>query len=1045
MDKNNCDNNSYFYERNYYKDVPIKDTQILEYWNNILGKDVIESIDKAYGVSIEQILFSEYSLNHKYISFATLNQEYSDMCNEKAISYLTKKGTKVLFDQFVLRFLGYGKRVLERKSRKGYIVKVIQDCFLKNLAERILDVSLSTLIFEMYLAKEQGELRGNDEAEEYNDYNQRFLGNDKYIKELFSIYPGLKRMLIELMENLANNYILLQERMEKDTLLLEDKFGGKKSWTEVKDIRTSGSDSHKKGNSVFLIQFQDGTKIVYKPHGLKVEKAYQSFLEFISSNCKKDFRQFLILDCGDYGWEEFVVNLPCNSEAEVRNYYYRIGVLVFCNYILNVNDIHTENLIANGGYPVVVDAETVLDNKRDKKKKSGREKIYDKIHESVLYSGVLPFYKYTKNGKGINMSALNGQEGEQYPILIPRLKNAGTSNMHYEYERPITQASNNLLRLGEKVKEPNQYIDEICEGFFDAYTFCLDNKKLILNYVSIFENIEVRHLVQDTQRYSMLLHTSYNPDFLQDAKDRQLFLCTVLKNVEQMQGNMEIAKLEIKDMLNMDIPYFYSNTSKEDLYGSEGEVVKNYFAESSIQHLRNKICSMGKKDREEQIRFIKIILTDLNDVKVEKPKKDINELCISRSDNEHGQKEYKKNAILKILHTLEQKAFYGDDGQDINWIGITSIGNSENSSWNIQPLGVYLYEGLGGIALFYNALQQSDFDVDLSAACKAFETMMFQYTDDMLERSTDLEKESSGAYAGEASVIYVYEVLYKITGKQKYLEYAEKHCKILEYALKADENNDLIYGNAGAVIVLLNLYHLAQKDIYLQLACEAGNILIKNQNKGKWCCGNGQSLSGLSHGITGIIYALTKLNNEQFHIEYQKAIHSGLIYENTMYSDKYNNWLDNREEAKKEENSDNRCMAAWCHGAPGILLARSKMYNLVKDSSDYITVQCDIERALFATKMYGFTDNDCLCHGNLGNTEILLEYSKECNDEEVRHMMLSARTQIAMDIINENYDCARSYLHGYKIPGFMTGISGMGYSLLRDLYPELPCILALEI
>ena len=326
-----------------------------------------------------------------------------------------------------------------------------------------------------------------------------------------------------------------------------------------------------------------------------------------------------------------------------------------------------------------------------------------------------------------------------------------------------------------------------------------------------------------------------------------------------------------------------------------------------------------------------------------------------------------------------------------------------------------------------------------------FETMMFQYTDDMLERSTDLEKESSGAYAGEASVIYVYEVLYKITGKQKYLEYAEKHCKILEYALKADENNDLIYGNAGAVIVLLNLYHLSQKDIYLQLACEAGNILIKNQNKGKWCCGNGQSLSGLSHGITGIIYALTKLNNEQFHIEYQKAIHSGLIYENTMYSDKYNNWLDNREEAKKEENSDNRCMAAWCHGAPGILLARSKMYNLVKDSSDYITVQCDIERALFATKMYGLTDNDCLCHGNLGNTEILLEYSKECNDEEVRHMMLSARTQIAVDIINENYDCARSYLYGYKIPGFMTGISGMGYSLLRDLYPELPCILALEI
>lgn len=27
------------------------DTQILEYWNNILGKDVIELIDKAYGLN----------------------------------------------------------------------------------------------------------------------------------------------------------------------------------------------------------------------------------------------------------------------------------------------------------------------------------------------------------------------------------------------------------------------------------------------------------------------------------------------------------------------------------------------------------------------------------------------------------------------------------------------------------------------------------------------------------------------------------------------------------------------------------------------------------------------------------------------------------------------------------------------------------------------------------------------------------------------------------------------------------------------------------
>ena len=85
------------------------------------------------------------------------------------------------------------------------------------------------------------------------------------------------------------------------------------------------------------------------------------------------------------------------------------------------------------------------------------------------------------------------------------------------------------------------------KAFFDAYTFCLDNKNLILSYVSIFENIEVRHLVQDTQRYSMLLHTSYNPDFLQDAKDRQLFFMYSIKKVwSRCKGIWKLLKLENK-------------------------------------------------------------------------------------------------------------------------------------------------------------------------------------------------------------------------------------------------------------------------------------------------------------------------------------------------------------------------------------------------------------------------------------------------------------------------------------------------------------------
>ncbi len=161
----------------------------MDYWKKILDDNVINSIKDAYGVSLDSILFCEYNTNSIYSSFSVLESKYCDMWNEEAIDYITNNGEKILFDQYVLRFTGYGKRVLAKKSKNGYMAKAFQECFFKNLAERILDASLSTLIFEMYLLKMQEKLKGNNEKEEYEDYNKRFLGNVEYVKELFSIYP----------------------------------------------------------------------------------------------------------------------------------------------------------------------------------------------------------------------------------------------------------------------------------------------------------------------------------------------------------------------------------------------------------------------------------------------------------------------------------------------------------------------------------------------------------------------------------------------------------------------------------------------------------------------------------------------------------------------------------------------------------------------------------------------------------------------------------------------------------------------------------------
>lgn len=138
-------------------------------------------------------------------------------------------------------------------------------------------------------------------------------------------------------------------------------------------------------------------------------------------------------------------------------------------------------------------------------------------------------------------------------------------------------------------------------------------------------------------------------------------------------------------------------------------------------------------------------------------------------------------------------------------------------------------------------------------------------------------------------------------------------------------------------------------------------------------------------------------------------------------------------------------MTAWCHGAAGILLSRCKIMQFDIDKELQDELNKDIKTALATTLKYGFGENDCLCHGNLGNTEILMEYGRMFNDIKTLDLCGEIREAACKRILGANYDSGRSYLYGYQIPGFMTGLSGMGYSLLRDINKELPCILSLEI
>lgn len=141
----------------------------------------------------------------------------------------------------------------------------------------------------------------------------------------------------------------------------------------------------------------------------------------------------------------------------------------------------------------------------------------------------------------------------------------------------------------------------------------------------------------------------------------------------------------------------------------------------------------------------------------------------------------------------------------------------------------------------------------------------------------------------------------------------------------------------------------------------------------------------------------------------------------------------NQQTGQQETNS---YMVAWCHGAPGIGLARLEALEYIDDA----TLHAEIDAALQTSLAHGFGLNYCLCHGDMGNLEFVLSASRLLPQYEDQVQRL---TSMLLDSI-ERHGCVTGVPLGVETPGLMLGIAGTGYALLRLACAErIPPVLLL--
>lgn len=914
-----------------------------------------------------------------------------------------------------------------------HILKLNIDKALKNKDKLLISIGKSfknvlinllekTLISELYNNKEK--LEGDTSKERYNYFNNYYMR--KYKNEIFK-ESSIIRELIELnIKNVASSVNEFFERVQKDAINIEKNFHI--NIYNIEEIHMSCGDTHNNGRTVFVLTLDKYKKIVYKPHSLRNDTILKNIIDFINSKAglKYHLKTAFTMDCGNYGWQEFIEACECKAKEEVKNYMYRIGQLICLCYILKTNDLHFENIIACGEYPIIIDSETLSYNSSFFRSKYIDEVggilkvISDSVYSSVLLPQNLEF-----NPKKLELSAIAGGYVEQF-YTINTVINEGTDNIQFNNKEVSVNETQNLKNIvslnGNKINILD-YSEDILEGFRDYYSILLSNKDELIKFMSSDENFqgEYRQVLRATALYSKYLKASYHPYYTVNKEMREkVFNCLNVK-FTKFEKQSEMIELEKAQLRNDDIPYFFAKYNSLDLYTHVSGNISNFYTQTIKEILIDKINALSKEDLDKQELFIKFSLCGIKSK--ENSSKNINRVQQFKDINYTGDF---KETVYKLLMSMDdfQNRLYSIVDENNKYYSFYNLADREDGYilGGIKPI---LYEG-AGIALYYAYLWEYTKDDKYKKIATGMLETINSYDYEYFNRDI-------GVFSGFSTLVYVNYNVYKIFNEKKYYEkYKIAMDKLLEIDLKDINELDVISGLSGVIIMLLNIYKIDNNECEaLTLAIKYGEALLEKVKANKE-----KINTGFAHGLSGISTALIMLSKFNNNYEYYKIAIKLINIENKYYYQKENSWMDLRENGRVS-------LAHWCYGATGILVSRTLMLEYI-DDKDKIAINKDIYRCINNITKDGLNENmlNNLCHGNIGNLEVLMTFAMKTNNKNLINLVIEKAEKIVINIIRDGLNISNP-VACINID-FMTGLSGVMYFLLRLLNKGIPSIMYLE-
>jgi type 2 lantibiotic biosynthesis protein LanM len=593
---------------------------------------------------------------------------------------------------------------------------------------------------------------------------------------------------------------------------------------------------------------------------------------------------------------------------------------------------------------------------------------------------------------------------------------------------------------GERIPIEGQ-LKSVIGGFRAVYSALLSHRSELMSENGPLvgcRRLPIRIVLRSTRTYALLLSEGLHPSLLEDGLQRDCFFDLLWQQIPRQPYLERIVRHEYQDLLRNDIPVFRSIPISRDLEAASGERISDFFAASGWTAAQDRIAALSQDDAERQVWLIEASIAE----RLESPALKGGGTGAGQPACGRGKMPDTERAVAAALSIGRRMATLAIHGtSDVTWLGLT---NSGDDRWVTTPLRLDLYEGIPGLVLFLAHLGAvSHKEEFLSLAHKAASNLLRQ-----IEAKVSVLK-VIGLYSGWGGVIYTLARLGTLWGRTDLIQKALEIVSLLEPLIDEDRSLDIVGGAAGCILALASAYRIAPSPQIVKIARLCGQrlaeeaITIGDGKAWRTSVSSHSPLTGFSHGASGIALALCRLRDLTGEDAMLDLARGAVRYERTLFSRRTGNWPDLRasddHSNHRADGKTSRRPAFWCHGASGIALSRIGMLDHIDDPETL----SEIATGCATTLREGFGRNHSLCHGSMGNLELLSAAGRRLGTDAWEEDLRGNFGALLRDI--EARQWRSGHPKGVESVGLMTGLAGMGYGLLRLACPEqAPSLLLAE-